>query len=92
MQNSIKYIVKTDTGKVYILHIVDAFEFSSKHYIGLFLYHDEEYASSDIDLPLMRHRLLFETSIKAIKDKVIEYTSGRNEKVTFEDSYTPLAA
>jgi hypothetical protein len=92
MQNSIKYIVKTDSGKVYILHIVDAFEFSSKQYIGLFLYHDEEYSHREIDLPLMRHRLLFETSINAIKDKVIEYTSGRNEKVTFEDSYTPLAA
>lgn len=92
MQNSIKYIVKTNTGKTYILYVMDACEINSKHYIGLFLYHDEEYAPHEVDLPIMRHRILFETSVNAIKDKVVEYTSGRNEYIVFDDTYPPIAA
>lgn len=92
MQNSIKYLIKTDDGKTYILHIMETAEFNARQYVGLFLFHNEEYAPEHVELPILRHRLLFENSINAIKDKVIEYTSGRNERVTFIEGSTPLAA
>jgi hypothetical protein len=92
MAGSKKWIVKTDKGSTYILHIMDAFEFRTNQFVGLFLYHDEEYAANDPVQPIMRHRLLFENSVNAIKDKVIEYTSGRNENIVFIESYPQLAA
>jgi hypothetical protein len=92
MGSSLKFVVKTDKGKTYILHIMDAAEFKVNQYVGLFLYHDEEYAPNRVGLPLMRHRLLFENSVNAIKDKVTEYTSGRNETIVFIESYPPIAA
>lgn len=48
MQNSIKYIIKTGSKRTYILHIMDAVEFQSKKYIGLFLYHDEENTENNV--------------------------------------------
>ncbi len=92
MQNSIKYVVKTDGGKTYILHIMDAAEFNAHYYVGVFLYHDEDITPDSVDLPVMRHRILFERSVNAILDKVIEYTSGRNEKIEFLEGHAPLAA
>jgi hypothetical protein len=92
MQYSVKYVVRTDGGKTYILHIMDAAEFNSHYYVGMFLYHDEEVSPDSVDLPVMRHRVLFERSVNAILDKVIEYTSGRNEKIEFLEMHAPLAA
>ena len=92
MQNSLKYVIQTDSGKKYILHILENSEFNSKLYVGVFLFHNEEYLPGKVDIPLLRHRLLFENSVNAIKDKVIEYTSGRNEHITFIESYPSLAA
>lgn len=92
MQNSTKYIVKTDGGKTYILHVMNAAEFNAHYYVGVFLYHDEDYLPDKVELPVMRHRLLFEKSVNAIKDKVLEYTSGRNEKIVFLEGSDGLAA
>jgi hypothetical protein len=92
MQTSIKYIVKTDSNKTYILHIMDAIEYKRNQFVGLFLYHDEELELGNELWPNLRHRLLFENSVEAIKDKVFEYASGRNEKIMFIDSYPPFAA
>ncbi|MCI0449822.1 MAG: hypothetical protein L0Y79_08565 [Chlorobi bacterium] len=91
MQNSIKYIIKTGSKRTYILHIMDAVEFQSKKYIGLFLYHDEENTENDVWKHL-RHRIFFESSIEAIKGKIIEYTDGRNEKITFIEHFPLIAA
>jgi len=89
LQGAIKYIVKTDSNKTYILHIMDAIEYKQNQYVGLFLYHDEEPGKAEL-WPNLRHRLLFENSVDAIKDKVIEYASGRNEKIMFIDNYSAL--
>ena len=48
MQNSIKYIIKTDDGKTYILHIMETAEFNARQYVGLFLFHNEEYAPEHV--------------------------------------------
>lgn len=88
MNNSIKYLVKTDSNKTYILHIMDAVEYRSNQYVGLFLFHDEEAGSTPDVWGNLRHRLLFENSIEAIKDKVAEYAHGRNENITFIDNYS----
>jgi hypothetical protein len=34
----------------------------------------------------VKHRLLFENSVKAILDKVIEYVNGRGENVMIEEN------
>ncbi len=81
MQNSLKFTVQTDSNKIYVLHIIEAAEYKSKQYVGLFLYGDD-----DVKWTGLRHRLLFESSIEAIKDKVIEYANGRNEKIMFIDN------
>jgi hypothetical protein len=92
MNNSIKYIVKTSSRKTYILHIIEAFEYKSNQYIGLFLYHDEDIFNGSPEVwPHLRHRLLFEGSIEAIKEKVTEYAEGRNEKIVFMDNYSTAA-
>ncbi|MCX7878381.1 MAG: hypothetical protein N2510_07055 [Ignavibacteria bacterium] len=81
MLNSIKYIVKTDNEKIYVLHIFECSEYQEKKYIGLFLYYDDEEINGVWQH--LRHRVLFENSVEDIKDKVIEYTEGRNEHVVF---------
>ncbi len=83
-----KYIVNTDSGRSYILYIINAEEFNkssyNQKYIGLFLYYDEDNAENPEKLWMkLRHRIMFENSVDAIKDKVIEYTEGRNEKIFF---------
>lgn len=87
MSTSIKYLVKTDSNRTYILHIMDAVEYRSNQYVGLFLFHDEEGNSTPDVWGNLRHRLLFENSIEAIKDKVMEYAHGRNENIIFIDNY-----
>jgi len=89
MQNSIKYIVKTDSNKIYVLHIIAAIEYKTNQYVGLFLYGDEDSEKNGKTWTVLRHRLLFENSIEAIKDKVIEYANGRNEKIMFIDNPSP---
>ena len=89
MSNSIKYLVKTDSNRTYILHIMDAVEYKSNQYVGLFLFHDEEDNSTPDVWNNLRHRLLFENSVEAIKDKVTEYAHGRNENIVFRDNYSP---
>jgi hypothetical protein len=89
MKNSIKYIVKTDGGRTYILHILEASEYKSNQYVGLFLYHDED-SLNDV-WPHLRHRLLFENSVEAIKNKVTEYAEGRNEIIIFLEDYRTAA-
>lgn len=93
MQQTIKYLIKTDTDKTYSLYIMEAAEYHKGRFIGLFLYYDEDEFSDAERLWLnLRHRLLFENSIEAIKEKVIEYTDGRGERVYFlqiEESSSP---
>jgi hypothetical protein len=91
MQNSIKYLVKTDTNKTYILHIMDAVEFRENQYVGLFLF-DDVNGKEPGEWHNLRHRLLFESSVNAIIDKVTEYAHGRNENVTFIDNFSGAAA
>jgi cytochrome c1 len=92
MNHSIKYLIKTDSNKTYILHIMDAVEYKRNQYVGLFLFHDEEIITDADAWPNLRHRLLFESSVEAIKDKVTEYAHGRNENITFIDNYSGAAA
>ena len=81
MQNSVKFTIQTNSDKVYVLHIIEAIEYKANQFVGLFLYGDDETKWKGL-----RHRILFENSIEAIKDKVIEYANGRNEKVMFIDN------
>ena len=88
MHNTIKYIIKTDSERTYILYIMNAGEFSSNDdsskYVGLFLFFDDDQISTHEELwKRLRHRLLFENSIDAIKEKIKEYASGRNETIVF---------
>jgi hypothetical protein len=92
MKNSIKYLIKTDSNKTYILHIMDAVEYKTNQYVGLFLFHDDDDSSQSEAWQNLRHRLLFESSIEAIKDKVTEYAHGRNENIMFIDNYSGVAA
>jgi hypothetical protein len=92
MKNSIKYLIKTDSNKTYILHIMDAVEYKTNQYVGLFLFHDDDEGSQSEAWQNLRHRLLFESSIEAIKDKVTEYAHGRNENIMFIDNYSGAAA
>lgn len=91
MQNSKKFLIKTDSNKTYILHVIDAVEYKQNQYVGLFLFHDDE-AEENSEWSNLRHRLLFESSIEAIKDKVTEYAHGRNENIIFIDNYSGVAA
>jgi len=56
----------------------------SSKYVGLFLFYDDDRISSHEELwKRLRHRLLFENSIEAVKEKIKEYASGRNETIVF---------
>lgn len=92
MQNSKKFLIKTDSNKTYILHVMDAVEYKQNQYVGLFLFHDDEAEAENNEWSNLRHRLLFESSIEAIKDKVTEYAHGRNENIIFIDNYSGAAA
>lgn len=82
--HTIKYIIKTDNDKTYSLYIMEAKEIQKERYIALFLYYDDDEINDTEKLWLnLRHRILFENSIEDIKTKIIEYTSGRNEKLFF---------
>ncbi len=84
MESAIKYIIKTDGNRTYSLYIMDGKEFNRGKYIGLFLFYDEDFFEDSEKLwTNLRHRILFENSVDAIKDKVIEYTEGRFETITF---------
>jgi len=84
INNTLKYIIKTDNDKTYILYIMEVNEFQKGKCIGLFLYYDEDDFENTEKLWLnIRHRILYENSIEAIKSKVIEYADGRNEKLIF---------
>lgn len=79
-----KYILKTDSDKTYSLYIMEAKEYQRGKYIALFLYYDDDEFDNTEKLWLnLRHRILFENSIDAVKAKIIEYASGRNEKLIF---------
>jgi len=84
MQNAIKLVIRSDSNRIYSLHIMDAVEYQKGHYVGLFLFYDDN--STENAYKNIRHRLLFENSIEAIKDKVIEYASGRGESIMFIES------
>ena len=82
--NIIKYIVKTDNGKTYSLYIMEAEEYQKGRYVSLFLFYDDDDFDNTEKLWLnLRHRILYENSIEAVKSKVIEYADGRNEKLLF---------
>lgn len=82
--NVIKYIVKTDNDRIYSLYIMEANEYKKGKYVSLFLYYDENDFNDSEELWLnLRHRILYESSIDAIKNKIIEYADGRNEKLIF---------
>ncbi|MFI5144603.1 MAG: hypothetical protein ACHQJ4_03325 [Ignavibacteria bacterium] len=84
INNTIKYIIKTDNDKTYSLYIMEASEYIKGKYIALFLYYDDDDFDNTEKLWLnIRHRILFENSIEAIKSKIIEYADGRNEKLMF---------
>jgi len=84
VNNTIKYIIKTDNDKTYSLYIMEASEYIKGKYIALFLYYDDDDFDNTEKLWLnIRHRILFENSIEAIKSKIIEYADGRNEKLVF---------
>ncbi|HEY3249750.1 MAG TPA: hypothetical protein VGK25_01400 [Ignavibacteria bacterium] len=88
MQESQKFIIKTDTNNTYLLHIIDTEELHVEKYVGLLLYYDEDAPREGYQY--IRHRILFENSVDAMKDKVIEYANGRGENVTFVESSNAL--
>jgi hypothetical protein len=84
INNTIKYIIKTDNDKTYSLYIMEASEYIKGKYIALFLYYDDDDFDNTEKLWLnIRHRILFENSIEAIISKITEYADGRNEKLMF---------
>lgn len=84
INNTIKYIIKTDNDKTYSLYIMEASEYIKGKYIALFLFYDDDDFDNTEKLWLnLKHRILFENSIEAIKSKIIEYADGRNEKLVF---------
>ena len=84
--NTLKYLIKTQHNKTYLLFIMDTTELHPNKYIALFLYYDSNDFTNPEEMWVnIRHRIIFENSIEAIKDKVIEYTEGRNERVVFLD-------
>lgn len=91
MENAVKFVIKTDNNRTYSLHIINAVEYQNGKYVGLFLYYDDDKYEHERGESL-RHRLLFENSIDAIKDKVLEYASGRGEKIMFVENPKPLLA
>ena len=91
--NSIKYIIKTGDDRTYILYVMETKEYKKGSYIGLFLYYDENNVMNTAEKLWMnlRHRILFENSLDAIKEKVREYGSGRNENYTFIEVQEPAS-
>jgi hypothetical protein len=84
MGTAVKYIIKTDSNRTYSLYIMDAKEYNKGKFIGLFLFYDEDFfEDSEKMWTNLRHRIFFESSANAIKEKVIEYTEGRFEKIIF---------
>lgn len=82
--NIIKYIIKTDSDRTYSLYIMEASEYAKGKYVALFLYYDEdEYENTEKLWMNIRHRIFYENSVEAIKNKVTEYADGRNEKLMF---------
>jgi hypothetical protein len=70
---TIKYIIKTDGDKTYSLYIMEAKEYHKGKYIALFLYYDDDEFDDAEQLWLnLRHRILFENSIDAVKAKVLQ--------------------
>ncbi len=84
INHTLKYIIKTDNDKTYSLYIMEASEYYKGKYIAIFLYYDDDDFDNTEKLWLnLRHRILFENSVEAIKLKIIEYAGGRNEKLIF---------
>jgi hypothetical protein len=92
LNNMIKYVINTDNNKIYSLYIMEANEYQNGRFIGLFLYYDENGFESKEKLWMnIKHRILYENSIEAVKNKVIEYAEGKNEKLSFfEFQNTPV--
>jgi hypothetical protein len=90
-KDTLKYIIKTDNDRTYSLYIMEASEYLKGKYIGLFLYYDngQEIGTAEELWSKLRHRLLFENSIEAVKAKVMEYGDGRNEKYIFLEVQEP---
>jgi len=81
MQNAQKFLIKTDSDHIYSLHILRASEYVPDKIVGLLLYYDDDNNFSN-----MRHRLLFENLVEAVKDKVVEYVNGRGENIVIVES------
>ncbi len=81
----LKYLVKSNEDRTYSLYIMEAMEVSKGKYVALFLYYDEDREVTNAEKLWLRlkHRILYENSVDAIKDKVSEYGSGRNEDFVF---------
>jgi hypothetical protein len=82
---TLKYLIKTSEDRTYSLYIMETEEFTKGKYIALFLYYDDnEGFNSPEKLWLrLKHRILYENTVDAIKDKVSEYGNGRNESFVF---------
>lgn len=90
--NIIKYIINTDANRIYSLYIMEASEYQKGRYVALFLYYDDDYFEDTEKLWLnLRHRIFYESSVEAIKNKVIEYAEGRNEKLFFNEFLNEFA-
>ena len=82
---TLKYLIKTNEDRTYSLYIMEAEEYNRGKYVALFLYYDENGAFNSPEKLWLRlkHRILYENTVDAVKDKVSEYGSGRNEKFIF---------
>jgi hypothetical protein len=84
--HTLKYIIQTDSGRTYSLYIMEASEYRKGRYAALFLFYDDDYPEDKEKLWLnLRHRILYENSVEAVINKVIEYAEGRNEKLFFHE-------
>jgi hypothetical protein len=81
MHDSQKFIIKTGSGRTYLLHVHNTAEYQTGKFVGLLLYYDDKNPAEGWQN--MRHRVMFENSVDAIKAKVIEYANGRGESVWF---------
>jgi malate/lactate dehydrogenase len=89
--NIIKYVINTDNNKIYSLYVMEANEYQKGKFIGLFIYYDENGVETKEKLWMnLRHRILYENSVEAVKNKVIEYADGKNEKLSFLEFQTDL--
>ena len=84
--HTLKYVIQTDTNRTYSLYIMEASEYQKGRYVALFLYYDDDKFENTEKLWLnLRHRILYENSVDAVMNKVIEYAEGRNEKLFFHE-------